>query len=112
MSADNWAVCPNCLEKHNQETTILRKQLEEAYGTMPIDGFYTLKHELDTRPDTIEESLREDYEVGVDGTSVYVHYSCSCTDCGLSVSRKEDNFIQLLDSNQTNDQNMVLTQER
>ena len=83
MSADRWTQCPQCLERHELKLAASQKNLCEAYGEMTQDEWLAFKEEVDS-PDPLEETLREDYEQGLDSeTYEYsVAYSCSCSVCG------------------------------
>lgn len=59
MSADNWAECPKCKEQFLQQ------------------------------PGRVDEwPLREDYEIYLDGFTLYVIYKCECRDCDFKFKHK------------------------
>jgi predicted Zn-ribbon and HTH transcriptional regulator len=58
MSADNWTECPKC------------------------------KNESLQKQGASETPLREDYEFYLEGFTLYIIYSCSCTDCGFEFKYK------------------------
>lgn len=62
MSADNWAVCPRCIQKQDNWRLVLGESLR--------DDDYT---------------LREDYEVGMEANGLFsVVYTANCNKCGFS----------------------------
>lgn len=60
MSADNWAICPRCLDRTRRETI----------------------HEVDI--ETLR-TFREDFDQGMDEDGTFsVHYKGGCATCGFS----------------------------
>lgn len=89
MSADNWTVCPACAHRRTQEVEVFREQVRDAYGTIPVAEFDSLRAQLsdmEAKP-LPDATFREDYEFyGADGGMVVAVYSGACTACDLSVS--------------------------
>ena len=81
MSADNWAICPECEIKVKAHQVDLRTKAEKAYGTVSPEQYLDMIKNID---DDVElpNDLREDYKVGMDGDEFYVHYSGVCITCG------------------------------
>ena len=76
MSADNWAVCPQC--EKNREASFLKKHaaydtkvrdLTAQYGSMPPEEFVqrmtALKEPVFDSKDAYS-NLREDWSIGID----------------------------------------------
>lgn len=85
MSADNWGKCPLCESKKAQAL----KNLKEQYGKISQEEYEDLKEELESNEDDDEyedgDTLREDYEVGVDKKGyAYINYCGSCQKCGAT----------------------------
>lgn len=90
MSADNWTVCPKCLQKIEAENAFAEQRVRSRYGKVTEAAYRKLieKHEqrID-RPRAV--SFREHYEIGVtkDGEFL-VNYSGRCDDCGFAHNYK------------------------
>lgn len=87
MSPKDWAVCPSCRRKAEQEHAAAKQALDDSYGAVTLEKFRELEAELsDLYDKTIDmnESMREDYQLGFDGSGeFYVYYRASCADCGF-----------------------------
>lgn len=87
MSADNWAICPQCVKNLETEVSQLQQRVNQAYGTVDRDEYDRIVAELNRKEkDAITvPTLREDYEIGIDQDSVFdISYGASCTTCGYS----------------------------
>lgn len=86
MSADNWAVCPRCTKKREEDLIAFDLKVANAYGTEPMEVFEGMRAELASKQaEPMPETLREDYEFwGADEGVLYVSYRCHCQACGLS----------------------------
>lgn len=92
MSADNWTTCPKCLAQAQSRRAGREKEIESAYGTVPLEEFKTLQEAVSAtnkvNPDDYE-SLREDYEIfGARTGTVSISYRGSCSNCGLLIDFK------------------------
>lgn len=83
MSADNWTICPRCSEKEEARVKQLRLKAGESYGKVTPDEYLKLLEEAN-KPVKCEDTLREDYDIGVHKGVFTVSYRCSCEVCGLS----------------------------
>lgn len=94
MSADNWTTCPRCEKRAeaDQEAKILKAG--QAYGKVSEEEYYRLLEEA-RHPSTVEESLREDYGIGVSGNIFEVCYRCRCEDCGFTFGYKHRQTVPL-----------------
>jgi len=94
MSADNWAICPNCLKKAEADLKSLQDDLNGLYGKIP-PAEYMERHA--TMPKEVEgenhRTFREDYELGVYTGQFTVNYHGHCSACGL---KHEFNITQAL----------------
>ena len=83
MSADNWAMCPACKKKNDDNNAKRIKDAESQYGEIPSGEYRALIKKAE-KPIELEETLREDYEIGIyeDG-SFQVSYRGKCETCGL-----------------------------
>lgn len=92
MSASNWAMCRNCIDKYNKE----KKRVDDLYGRVPLEEYKRLTKEIPPNPEVLENSLREDYEIGIDITGkFFVSYLASCENCEFEYrfKRYEDTNI-------------------
>lgn len=82
MGADNWAICPRCKSKHDEDAAKPTDAVAKSYGKVPASE-YLANIEKAKCEKPLETSMREDWECGMDedGNAV-VYYGCSC-DCGF-----------------------------
>lgn len=91
MSADNWDKCPRCLRQALAVLENLKRQVNAAYGVVPVAEFDEKRVELSKEyakleDDTSFRTFREDYEIyGAEDGVVNVSYSGQCTVCKLSL---------------------------
>lgn len=84
MSADNWARCPKCLADHEAKAQADISDLKKHYGKMDADEFSAKMADIKGRKQKPADTLREDYEIGVDSDGVFrLNYGCSCERCGF-----------------------------
>ena len=86
MSADNWTVCPRCLQKRAEDLRDMDARIAEAYGTEPMEVFEGMRTELATKQaEEMPRTFREDYEFwGASEGVVTASYRGHCSTCGLS----------------------------
>ena len=92
MSADNWTICPKCKADAFAKRRRLQKQVVESYGKLPQAKYAKLIEDANAEIE-LEDSLREDYGLGIDkfsdeesGTveaTFVVSYRAACQDCGF-----------------------------
>lgn len=89
MSADAWETCPIC---HNRPEEY-PDGIEHLYGKISLDEFLKLKAEIEQLE--AEETVREDYEVGLadDGTA-WVYLRLKCQTCGTTWKFKKSNITR------------------
>lgn len=85
MSANNWSVCPKCFNAAREKSYKLQEELLDKYGKIPPNEFIKLSKEAKTpTTDTIEATLREDYEIMVSKFGLFtIGYSGRCDKCGF-----------------------------
>lgn len=83
VSANNWAMCPRCHAQALVRSKEFKIAAEKSYGKVSPDE-YLAARERAALPLTLEESLREDYliGIGIDGKFT-VDYLGRCDPCGL-----------------------------
>lgn len=90
MGADNWGVCPSCKRKAEADKIEQQKLVGESYGKVAPDEYLRLFNEA-AQPISLKDTLREDYEIGVDETGYFaVSYSGSCHVCKFAFTFKEE----------------------
>ena len=86
MSADRWSKCPECARKRKLKKAKLVKAAEDSYGKVSKKDFDKLKADADEFNGDVDETFREDYEIGMgiifEG-ELYISYRGSCTECGF-----------------------------
>lgn len=89
MSASNWDRCPRCLKQAEDVIDNLQRQVDEAYGHVPIDKFDQMRESLAEQRRLLTQSFqtfREDYRIyGAEEGVVKVRYSGSCSVCKLNL---------------------------
>lgn len=87
MSADNWALCPRCVDNANTNQQELQSRVIEEYGKLPLTEWENLRKLANAGVDKeVFTTFREDYEIyGADTGTITINYSGTCTICGLSV---------------------------
>lgn len=71
----------------------LVRKANESYGFVP-PGEYLKLLEESRNPENAEETLREDYELGVDTEGLFsVSYSASCESCDFSFKFKHSERV-------------------
>lgn len=101
MSADNWAICPKCVENAERKASRALKNAERQYGKVDAGKYMELIEEARTLAKyDVEElrTLREDYEIGVvfdafSDAEFYVSYRGKCSVCGFSHEFKHSNQV-------------------
>ncbi len=95
MSADNWAICPKC--KRNDEAEMVKRweKAKSAYGKIPPDEYLVLLQKAN-QPIKEVETLREDYELGIDSNGLFnISYSAHCDKCGLKFTHNYKENISI-----------------
>lgn len=94
MSADNWTYCPRCRERTDKLNETRIKAPGKAYGKVAQDIYLKLLEDA-KKLVPYDESLREDYEIGIDKEGkFYVDYSAGC-DCGFKFQYKHEEKIKI-----------------
>lgn len=84
MSANRWSQCPTCIKGHHEVVAEKLAATRDSYGKIGAADYEALvkEHEAAARK-TLPESLREDWELGVEEDGrFYIGYTASCQDCG------------------------------
>ncbi len=83
MSADNWAICPKCNARKLAVRNASKQAAEDAYGKAPPSEYLELLR-IASLPVTREQTLREDYGIGIDDEGNFsVDYQAGCA-CGFT----------------------------
>jgi hypothetical protein len=86
MSASNWAICPQCLDKARKKADEDKQAVMAMYGQVPVEEFDAAREAL-TEPEPNDfRTFREDYEFyGAREGTVHATYEGGCTVCDLHV---------------------------
>lgn len=91
MSADNWDVCPRCLDRAQGEAAEALENVMALYGNVPVDEFDAKRAALEEVDPEKYRTFREDYEIwGASEGRFDLSYSGACTTCGLKYEKKLD----------------------
>ena len=82
MSANNWAICPSCVKKHKDGREKQLKEMQEAYGMVPIDSFNLMQESL-KKIEEPKHTLEEYYETYTNNGVLEIKYESKCTVCGF-----------------------------
>ena len=86
MSARNWTVCPQCRQKRQDAIDAVKSQYGKLSREVYEDALTRAEKAL-KEIGSNNQSVREDYEIGVDGTGqFFVDYGASCENCDFEVS--------------------------
>lgn len=93
MSADNWTVCPKCEATHTARTLAAKEahatKLVEAYGKQSMEEYAKIVAGGPALPPPFaDNTLREDYEIGIREGEFSVSYGARCTACGFKFTFK------------------------
>jgi hypothetical protein len=95
MSADNYCICPRCKRDAATAKREAKSRAAAAYGKVSQTEYAALLA-MAAQEDTIDESLREDWDLGMEENgSLYVSYSCSCNTCGFAHEFKHEKTVDL-----------------
>lgn len=94
MSADNWTKCPKCKKQVLQEYNDKQKAIKDAYGVVSEEKYNEMCRDAENTP-SIENTLREDYEIYQRKGVVIVSYGCMCTDCGFKFNFEHREEIKI-----------------
>ena len=79
MSADNWTDCPGCQSKKFKQLEDLKK----LYGKISVEEYSEkLSNIKEVEDESTQETLREDYHIGIRNGKFTVTYRGSCELCG------------------------------
>jgi len=92
MSADNWTRCQECEDKANLARRLFEQKVQDSYGKVPKEEYLRLNEELN-KPEKREDTLREDYEIGISGDVFSVSYVAWCTVCGFKYEFKTNQKV-------------------
>lgn len=95
MSADNWTVCPKCGTENEGAEERERERRKALYGTIPMEEWEAL-NKKPLPQDEPEDTLREDYEIGIWDGKFFAKYSGYCTndDCDFQFEFNHEEQIE------------------
>lgn len=84
MSASNWAECPQCAVNDEAKVDSMRAELAAQYGSIPAGEYLNQVRVVDAMAVALEKpatTLREDWELGIQGGVFSVTYRTCCSRC-------------------------------
>lgn len=101
MSADNWAICPQCANKHARDLEEEETRTAASYGKVSPDEFLAATtRDRERRAAELEETLREDFSIGINNDTLEFHvsYRSVCATCGFAYEFQELRDIKIATS--------------
>jgi len=90
MSANNWTKCPKCEAKLSNKKAVTLDKARKCYGKVSAEEFESRMGLAKAfSGEALEDTLREDYELGIDGNTFSVSYRASCEECDFSFEFRE-----------------------
>lgn len=91
MSADNWTTCPACSTKHANALEAEQQRVAALYGKVSVEEFDCARAALSVlEAAEPEQTLREDYEIGIHNGAFDVSYRGGCEKCGFEHTFKHN----------------------
>lgn len=94
MSANNWTLCPRCKKLAESAKINRLLEAENNYGKIPADEYRRLFDQA-VKPKPLEETMREDYEIGVYNDEFEVNYYAHCQKCYFEYRYKNKFKIEI-----------------
>lgn len=94
MSADNWTICPRCKKVALAAKERDREKLAKQYGKLNPAEFIKRSAEVD-KPVELEDTLREDYDIGLHDGQFYVSYRAGCDRCDFEVNYLHEEAVKI-----------------
>lgn len=85
MSADNWAICPQCLDGATAARDERLRAAADAYGQVPPEEYLSLLAEAETPVEAETfRTFREDYDIdGARDGTIVASYKGRCQVCNI-----------------------------
>ena len=87
MSASNWRECPKCRMKAERAQRIRLEKAAKNYGKIPQEDWIHQQKHAETEIE-LDQTLREDYQLGIQDIMFLVSYSASCEKCDFEFKYK------------------------
>lgn len=93
MGADNWSNCPKCKLTKEKEIEKAESKLTKDYGQISFETFQKRAEAIEGLKRKLAEStelntVREDYEIGIDGQNFVVDFRSYCHNCDFAFTYK------------------------
>jgi len=93
MGANNYRECPTCKQKKKESVQEARRIVKELYGKVPADE-YKAAVELSESDYSVDLTLAEYYEIGIQGVNFTVSYGAACRTCGFSFDYNHEQELE------------------
>jgi len=90
MGADNWTTCHICNKKLIDKYDKNLEKVKATYGKVTAEEYEKNIQLAKLAPSTIEHTLREDYEIGIEDGVLYISYNGTCSRCKFSFDYKKE----------------------
>lgn len=91
MSADNWTQCPRCSLLNATALEVEQRRVAALYGKVSVDEFDRARAALSVlEAAEPQQTLREDYEIGIYNGAFDVSYRGGCEKCGFEHTFKHN----------------------
>lgn len=99
MSADNWEICPRCVNRAEKALAAKAMKLTELMEKLDADERKLVSTDLGSVNPEDYRTFREDYEFYVNPATarVEVSYSGHCTECELGIDFADEREIPGID---------------
>lgn len=87
MSADNWTMCPRCVMADEEDRAKKSREVNKLYGVVSQEEYVVALNASKERK-FIDDSLHENYSVGIENGVFEVTYSASCSKCHFKFEYK------------------------
>lgn len=91
MSADNWSTCPRCVIRVAKERAEALRLAKASYGKVDAEAYLKNVKDAEAMPEEPnEQTMREDYYIGVDSDGMFrCKYTAFC-ECGFEYEFKHE----------------------
>lgn len=87
MAADNWIACPRCEAARIVAQAEIDEAPTKAYGKVSEEEYARLRKRAENFSLVSEDSMREDYDIGIRDGRFSVNYRAKCK-CGFTFDFK------------------------
>jgi len=94
MSSDTWTICPKCQDRIYSDRQKKLDAVKKSYGKIASEK-YISDYDDAVKPVEMENTLREDYEIGITDGVYTVSYGASCSRCDFRFSNNFEAVVSI-----------------